>query len=140
MAGASDAAAHVTELRELIEYHNDRYFARDAPEISDAEYDALVRELVDLETQHPELVTPDSPTQRPGGAPSATFAHVEHLVPMFSLDNTFNLGELLAWGKRIERLVPGVVRFVAEPKMDGLAMSLLYENGRLTAVRRVVTA
>ncbi len=132
MAVASDAAARVTELRELIEYHNDRYFARDAPEISDAEYDALVRELVDLETRHPELVTPDSPTQHPGGAPSATFAHVEHLVPMFSLDNAFNLEELLAWGKRIERLVPGVVRFVAEPKMDGLAMSLLYENGRLT--------
>ncbi len=132
MAVASDAEARVTELRELIEYHNDRYFARDAPEISDAEYDALVRELADLETQHPELVTPDSPTQHPGGAPSATFAHVEHLVPMFSLDNAFNLEELLAWGERIERLVPGVVRFVAEPKMDGLAMSLLYENGRLT--------
>ena len=132
VASDADAEARVAELRELIEYYDDRYFARDAPEISDAEYDTLARELVDLETQHPELVTPDSPTQRPGGAPSATFAHVGHIVPMFSLDNAFNLEELLAWGKRIERLVPGAVRFVAEPKMDGLAMSLLYENGRLT--------
>ena len=126
---ATDRAA---ELRTLVEYHNERYFVLDEPEVSDAEYDALLRELKDLEAKHPDLVTPDSPTQRPGGAPSATFAPVTHVVAMLSLDNAFSLEDLLAWGKRLERLVPDAIRFVCEPKMDGLAISLLYENGRLT--------
>ena len=127
-----DPAARVAELRELIEYHNDRYFVDDTPEIADAEFDALVRELRDLEAKHPELVTPDSPTQRPGGARSATFAPVVHVVPMLSLDNAFNREELGAWHDRIVKLVPDPVRFVTEPKLDGLAISLLYEKGRLT--------
>src|SRR5262245_8995745 len=126
------ATERAAELRGLVEYHNERYFVLDEPEVSDAEYDALVRELKDLEAEYPGLVTPDSPTQRPGGAPSATFAPVTHIVPMLSLDNAFSLEDLLAWGKRLERLVPDSIRFVCEPKMDGLAISLLYEDGRLT--------
>lgn len=125
--------ARVAELRELVDYHNRRYHEDDDPEISDAEYDELYRELVDIETQYPELVTPDSPTQHVGAAPaSTTFAEVEHVLPMLSLDNAFNLDDLLAWGMRLERQVADPIAFVCEPKMDGLAISLLYENGRMT--------
>jgi DNA ligase (NAD+) len=126
------ATKRARELREQIEYHNARYFEHDEPEISDAEFDALVRELRALEAEHPDLVTPDSPTQRPGGQAVSTFAPVTHRVPMLSLDNAFSREELVAWGARIERLVPGAIRFVAEPKLDGLAISLQYENGRFT--------
>jgi DNA ligase (NAD+) len=130
-AGHDGAAARAAELRDEIDYHNARYYEHDDPEISDAEYDALVRELVAIEADHPELVTPDSPTRRPGGAVSATFSPVTHVVPMLSLDNAFDLSDLLAWGKRLERLVPEPVAFVGEPKLDGLAVSLTYEDGRL---------
>ena len=116
----------------MIDYHNEQYFVFDAPEVPDAEFDALVRELRELERQHPELVTPDSPTQRPGGRPVSTFAPVEHRLPMLSLDNAFSRDELIAWGVRIEKLVPGAVRFVAEPKLDGLAISLRYLEGRFS--------
>ena len=126
----AEAVARVEQLRELIDYHNERYFVFDEPEVSDAEFDALVRELRELETQYPALVTPDSPTQRPGGRPASTFAPVTHRVPMLSLDNAFSHEELLAWGARLERLVNEPIRFVAEPKLDGLAISLQYENGR----------
>jgi DNA ligase (NAD+) len=128
---ASEVLERVEQLRELIDYHNERYFAFDEPEISDAEFDALVQELRELEAAHPSVVTPDSPTQRPGGRPVSTFAPVRHRLPMLSLDNAFSREELLAWGNRIERLVRGPVRFVAEPKLDGLAISLQYEGGRL---------
>ena len=120
------------ELRELIDYHNEQYFVFDAPEVPDAEFDALVKELRELEGANPELVTPDSPTQRPGGRPASTFSPVEHRVRMLSLDNAFSRDELLAWGTRVEKLVPGPLRFVAEPKLDGLAISLQYEKGRFT--------
>ena len=137
---AADASVveRVSELRAQIEYHNERYFEHDAPEIPDAEFDALVRELRELETAHPELVSPDSPTQRPGGAPSATFAPVRHDVPMLSLDNAFGRDELVAWYERIVKLVPPPIRFTGEPKLDGLAISLLYEDGRFArgAIRR----
>ena len=93
----------------------------------------MLRELIDLETQHPELVDPDSPTQRPGAARQSTFAPVEHRVPMMSLDNAFSNEELVAWGLRVERALIGPIRYVTEPKMDGLAMSLLYEDGRLVS-------
>ena len=126
----ADAAVRVAELRALIEYHNERYYLEDAPEISDAEFDGLVRELRELETAHPELVTPDSPTQRPGGEPAATFAPVRHVVPMLSLDNAFSDAEIEAWHERIVKLVTGPIHFVGEPKLDGLAVSLLYEEGR----------
>jgi DNA ligase (NAD+) len=126
-----DAAARAVELRELIAYHNDRYYGDDEPEISDAEFDALLRELIELERANPSLVDPDSPTQHPGGASQSTFAPVEHRVPMMSLDNAFSNEELVAWGERAMRALIPPIRFVTEPKMDGLAMSLLYENGRL---------
>jgi len=122
----------IGELRKLVDYHNEQYFVFDAPEVSDAEFDALVRELRALEAEHPELVTPDSPTQRPGGRPAVTFAPVEHREPMLSLDNAFSRDELFAWGTRVQKLVPGAIRYVAEPKLDGLAISLQYESGRFT--------
>jgi len=120
------------QLRELIDYHNEQYFVFDAPEVADAEFDALVKELRELEGAHPELITADSPTQRPGGRPASTFSPVEHRVRMLSLDNAFSRDELIAWGTRIEKLVPSSLRFVAEPKLDGLAISLQYEQGRFT--------
>ena len=128
-----ETVARVASLRDLIRYHNERYYGNDEPEISDADFDALLRELIDLEAQFPALVDPDSPTQRPGGATQSTFAPVEHRVPMLSLDNAFSEAELLAWGERVERALVGSIRYVTEPKMDGLAISLLYENGRLVS-------
>ncbi|MDQ1480373.1 MAG: ligase, partial [Actinomycetota bacterium] len=118
------------QLRELIEYHNEQYFVFDAPEVPDAEFDALVKELRALESANPELITPDSPTQRPGGRPVSTFSPVEHRVRMLSLDNAFSREELFAWGTRVAKLVPKPLRYVAEPKLDGLAISLQYEDGR----------
>ncbi|HYV58918.1 MAG TPA: NAD-dependent DNA ligase LigA, partial [Acidimicrobiia bacterium] len=131
MAVPAEIEARVKELRELVRYHRERYYQDDAPEISDAEFDDLYRELEGLEAEFPELVTPDSPTQQVGAAPATTFAEVQHVLPMLSLDNAFNLEDLLAWGKRIERQITDPVAFVCEPKMDGLAVSLLYEAGKL---------
>jgi DNA ligase (NAD+) len=125
-----DAAARVAELRSLIEYHNRRYFELDEPEVSDAEYDELVRELRALEDAHPDLLTPDSPTQRPGGAPTSLFAPVTHAVPMMSLDNAFSFDELQAWGKRMERYISGDVDYVCELKIDGIPMSVRSARGR----------
>jgi DNA ligase (NAD+) len=125
--------ARVGALRDLIRYHNERYYGTDEPEISDAEFDALLRELIELEQQDPSLVDPDSPTQSPGAATQSTFAPVEHRVPMLSLDNAFSDEELVAWGARVERALIGSIRYVSEPKMDGLAMSLLYEDGKLVS-------
>jgi DNA ligase (NAD+) len=128
-----DPGARAAELREQIEYHNERYYLLDDPEISDAEFDLLLRELQQIEAAHPELVTADSPTQRAGVAsPGATFAPVQHVVPMLSLDNAFGPRELRAWYDRIAKIVPDPIVFVGEPKLDGLAISLLYESGRLT--------
>lgn len=124
-------AARVAQLRAEIAGHNERYYGADDPVISDAEFDELLRELVELESEHPELVTSDSPTQRPGAAAGSTFAPVQHLVPMLSLDNAFSRGELDAWYARLVKTVPEPTAFVCEPKMDGLAISLLYERGRL---------
>ncbi len=127
----TDVAARARELADQIRYHRERYFSDDAPEISDAEFDALVREREELEAAHPELRTADSPLREVGAPTSATFAPVRHETRMFSLDNAFDRDELVAWYGRIERTIPGVVRFVGEPKLDGLAISLLYERGRL---------
>jgi len=129
---SKEVVERVGQLRELIEYHNERYFLFDEPEIADAEFDALVRELRELEAQHPALVTADSPTQRPGGRPASTFAPVVHRLPMLSLDNAFSVDELVAWGTRIQRLISEPIHFVAEPKLDGLAISLQYQDGRFT--------
>src|SRR2546421_10587110 len=98
----AEAVERVEALRELIEYHNERYFVSDEPEIADAEFDALVRELRELEAKHPTLVTPDSPTQRPGGYSASTFAPVVHRARMLSLDNAFSRDELFAWGTRVQ--------------------------------------
>jgi DNA ligase (NAD+) len=129
--GELDPVARAEELRAQIAHHNRLYHEQDAPEIPDAEYDALVVELRAIEEQHPELRTPDSPTQQVGGAPSTQFAPVEHKVPMMSLDNAFSFDELAAWGKRMERYISGDVAYVCELKIDGVAMSLLYEGGEL---------
>ncbi|TMD09414.1 MAG: NAD-dependent DNA ligase LigA [Chloroflexi bacterium] len=126
-----EAQARILELRTQIEYHNRQYHELDAPEITDAEYDALFLELVELETQFPELVTPDSPTQRVGGPPSNAFAKVTHRVPMLSLNNAFERDEVREFDKRIRRVLGDVpVEYVTELKIDGLAMSLLYEDGQ----------
>jgi DNA ligase (NAD+) len=132
LAAENIAAARAEELRELIAHHNRRYFELDDPEISDAEFDELVRELAAIERDHPDLITDESPTQQVGGAPVGLFAEVRHRTPMMSLDKTASYEELLAWGKRMERYIDGDVVFNCELKIDGLAMSLLYEAGRLT--------
>jgi DNA ligase (NAD+) len=124
-----DPATRADELRDLIEYHNERYHQLDAPEIPDAEYDALVRELRDIEANYPDLATPSSPTQSVGAPPSTLFAPVEHRVPMMSLDNAFSPGELQAWADRLAKSVPAGTAFVCELKIDGLAMSLTYRDG-----------
>ncbi len=119
------------QLRALINRHSELYYQQDDPEISDAEFDAYLVELRELERAHPELIVPDSPTLRPGGVASSTFASVTHDVVMLSLDNAFSNEELAAWGVRISKLVAEPIAYVGEPKLDGLAISLLYENGRL---------
>ncbi len=125
--------ARIEELRQLIEYHNYRYYVLDEPEISDAEYDALFRELRALEEAHPELASPDSPTQRVGAAPSEAFAVVTHRIPMLSLANAFSAEQLRAWYARVVNLLGREVEdFSLEPKIDGLAVSIRYENRRLT--------
>ena len=128
-------AERAAELRRLIEYHNERYFVFDAPEIPDADYDALVLELRQIEADHPDVITPDSPTQRIGGAAvTQLFAPVRHRVPMMSLDNAFEDAELEAWADRLRRQLPDVdlesLDFSCEPKVDGVAMSLTYVDGR----------
>jgi len=131
-----DPAVRIEQLRALIRHHDRLYYELDAPEIPDSEYDALMRELRALEEEYPDLITPDSPTQRVGGAPSAAFAPVVHRVPMMSLDNAFDRSELEAWGARLRRRLSelGVddrVGLVCELKIDGVAVSLRYEGGRL---------
>ena len=126
-----EARARVLELRTEIDRANREYYVLDNPEITDAEYDALFRELVELETQYPELVTPDSPTQRVGGPPSDAFAKVTHRTPMLSLGNAFERDEVREFDKRVHRALGDLkVEYVTELKIDGLAMSLLYEQGR----------
>lgn len=114
-----------------IAHHNDLYYRLDDPEIADSEFDQLVRSLVALEASHPELVTPDSPTQRVGSSSSSLFAPVMHGVPMMSLENAFSFEELEAWGERLSRRGVQLGAYVCELKIDGLAMSLRYEEGRL---------
>jgi DNA ligase (NAD+) len=126
------AAARAKKLRELIEYHNYRYYVLDDPEISDAEFDLLMRELESLESRYPALVTPDSPTQRVGAEPLPAFREVLHSIPMLSLANAFTPGEVEAFDRRVrEGLGLHEVEYVAEPKLDGLAVSLLYDKGHL---------
>ncbi len=130
---AADVTARAEVLRALLNEHNHRYYVLDAPSVSDAEYDTLFRELQALEAAHPALLSPDSPTQRVGAAPLKTFAPLKHRLPMQSLNNAFNEQELLDFDRRVrEGLgVTAAVNYVAEPKLDGLAVSLIYEQGVL---------
>jgi DNA ligase (NAD+) len=122
----------VEELRGVINHHNYRYYVLDSPEISDAEYDELMRELRQIEAEHPELVTPDSPTQRVGAPPVEAFGVVEHPQPLLSLANAFSYEDLAAWHKRASSLLGGRhFDFVCEPKIDGLAVALTYVDGLL---------
>ena len=136
-AAAGTPEKRAGELRKQLDYHNHRYYVLDDPEVSDAEYDALLNELREIEAEHPELLTPDSPTQRVGAQPLSKFEEVPHLKPMLSLANARNEEELRAWETRMYNLMKkqGVedarIEYEAEPKIDGLAISLVYEDGVL---------
>jgi DNA ligase (NAD+) len=133
--GQADPGVRAAELRAALAYHAKRYYVDDDPEIGDEEYDLLYGELVALEAAHPELVTPDSPTQRVGGAPVSRLEKVTHLQPMLSLANVRSEAELRAWVARMrthlarEGIADAAFRFVCEPKIDGLAVSLIYRDG-----------
>src|SRR6516164_1626777 len=130
----SKPAQRAEELRRLINHHNYKYYVEAMPEISDKEFDKLLEELKELEAKHPDLVTPDSPTQRVGGQPIEGFVAVRHRVPMLSIDNTYNAEELREFDKRVRKgLAKGeAVTYVVEPKIDGVAMSMTYEDGVFT--------
>ena len=132
-SAAKSAAAKVRELRTQLEHHNYRYHVLDDPEVSDAEYDRLMRELKALEEQYPDLVTPDSPTQRVGATPVSELQEVVHSRPMLSLDNGFEDEDIVAFDRRVRERLENVeqVEYSAEPKLDGLAISFRYESGRL---------
>ncbi len=122
----------IKELRDLINYHSQKYYVNDQPEISDAEYDALMRKLKEMEKEHPELITPDSPTQRIGGEILEGFGSVTHSVVMESLNDVFSYEELADFDKRVCQSLDGEYAYVVEPKIDGLSVSLEYENGIFT--------
>jgi len=128
-----EAARRIEKLREEINRHNYLYYVKNEPEISDREFDALMAELVRLEREHPELVTPDSPTQKVGGAPIEEFRSAEHILPMLSMDNTYNEEELREFHNRVTKLLgkDSPPAYVVEPKIDGVAINLIYENGSL---------
>src|SRR6058998_2696930 len=127
-----EAQRKIAQLRAEIRKHDRLYYEEAAPTISDHEYDRLYKELADLETQFPDLLTPDSPTQRVGGKPLQAFEQVSHLIPMLSLDNTYSEEEVKNFYARIQRLLPNEkIPVVVEPKVDGVAVSLIYQNGKL---------
>ena len=130
-AKTQSVEAQIDSLREKLRYHENRYYVLDDPEISDADYDALMNELKALESKHPALITPDSPTQRVGGKPREGFVKVEHSSPMLSLDNAYNEEELRDWERRVHELSGAKeVEYVCELKLDGLSMALRYEDGK----------
>ncbi|MBN1635289.1 MAG: NAD-dependent DNA ligase LigA [Deltaproteobacteria bacterium] len=127
-----DYTKRLEELREIIDYHNYRYYVLDNPDISDGEYDLLMRELMDLESEHPELVTPESPTQRVGAQPASTFPPMTHRISLLSLDNAMNIDELAAFHQRVVKwLGSETITYCCEPKFDGLAIELIYHKGIL---------
>jgi len=132
---SQDVVHRVDELRKQINHHNYLYYVLDSPEIPDAEFDKLFRELQALEHQHPDLITPDSPTQRVGAKPLKEFGEIQHRIPMLSLSNAMDEDEVRSFGRRVAELLgesdPEHVEYTAEPKLDGLAISILYEDGRL---------
>src|ERR1044071_6342520 len=126
-----DPATQIDELREQLRHHEYQYYVLDKPEITDAEYDALMRRLKELEDAHPELITPDSPTHRVGGKPREGFVKVAHSSPMLSLDNALNEGELRDFDRRVRELLGSEKpRYVAELKLDGLSMAANYRDGK----------
>ncbi|MEX1010296.1 MAG: hypothetical protein WEC72_03015, partial [Chthoniobacterales bacterium] len=130
---ASNVSSRALDLRRQIAHHDKLYYDKAAPEITDREYDALLRELGDLEKAHPGLRTPDSPTQRVAGRPLEGFTQVRHRAPMQSLDNTYSREEADAFLARVEKLLPNIpLRWTIEPKVDGVALSLTYRDGLLT--------
>jgi DNA ligase (NAD+) len=132
-AGEEAVKKYIEDLRRKIHYHNYRYYVLDEPEISDAEYDRLFQELEELERKHPELVTPDSPTQRIGAKPLEEFGTYEHSIPMLSLKSVLAVEEVMDFDERVRRmLVSEGIEYVVEPKIDGLAMELVYENSVFT--------
>jgi len=139
MSDKEDVRERIESLRREIRYHDRKYYVEDNPEIPDYEYDQLMKELEALEVQHPDLITPDSPTQRVGGEPAEEFATVEHRVAMLSLDNTYSQEELLDFDNRVRKLLDAggdapapdqEIEYIAELKLDGLGVALIYENGR----------
>lgn len=131
-AEAADLRRQWQELAEEVRGHQFRYYVRDAPVVSDGEFDTLLGELIKLEEQHPELRTPDSPTQLVGGAGFATeFGAADHLERMLSLDNVFNADELEAWAVRLRTEIGPDAHYLCELKIDGVALALVYRNGRL---------
>ena len=129
----SDPAETIETLREAIRRHDRLFYVEAAPEVSDREYDRLMRRLAELEAEHPDLIDPDSPTQRVGGEPIEAFRAVRHAVPMMSIDNTYSIEELRAWHQRVLKgLGATEVACACDPKIDGVAVSLRYEAGRLT--------
>ena len=125
----------LTELRATLRHHEYLYHVLDTPELPDAEYDRLMRELRELEAQHPELITSDSPTQRVGAEPLAAFSQIRHEVPMLSLDNVFDEESFLAFNKRVQDRLESTdkLTWCCELKLDGLEVSILYENGVLVS-------
>ncbi|MCD6569641.1 MAG: NAD-dependent DNA ligase LigA [Deltaproteobacteria bacterium] len=131
--GEGNLKKHIKKLKHSIEYHNYRYYILDAPEISDGEYDQLMRELIQIEKEHPELITPDSPTQRVGGGPLKEFPSMIHRIPLLSLDNAMDTQELREFHQRVIRQGrKDITVYCCEPKFDGLAVELVYENGIFT--------
>ena len=127
-----DVAAQIEALRQQIRHHDRKYYVEAAPEINDRQYDQLLQQLKTLEAAHPELITPDSPTQRVGDQPVDHLESVEHRLPMMSIDNTYSVDELRSYGRRIEKLLPGeTVEWVVELKVDGVAVSVTYVDGEL---------
>ena len=132
MPSAKDAEKKIEALREQIRHHEYQYFVLDNPEISDQDFDKLTKQLKDLEAEHPELITPDSPTQRVGGKPREGFVKVRHSSPMLSLDNTYSEEELRGWERRVHELSGRKdVDYVCELKLDGMSLALVYEDGKL---------
>src|SRR5450432_3820505 len=129
-AAFGSARLRVDELRSQIEHHDYRYHVLSAPEVSDAQYDGLVRELTELEARYPQLLTADSPTQRVGGTASVLFTPVQHSSRLLSLDNAFDEAELEAWYTRVVKGLGREATFVCEPKIDGVSIAVTYERGR----------
>ncbi len=129
----TDIQQKLQSLKAQLSYHGHLYYVEDKPELPDAEYDRMMQELLAIEAQHPEWITPDSPSQRVGGQPLSAFEQVRHEIPMLSLDNAFDDSELVAFEKRMrDRLATdSTFTYSCEPKLDGLAVSLMYENGVL---------